>query len=79
GDEFLLAVHADGNEAGERVTRWLAQLAAPARAGDPPVRASAGAAGYRPGDDLREAYRRADAAMYRAKYAGGGRLLRAED
>lgn len=79
GDEFLLAVHADGNEAGERVTRWLAQLAAPARAGDPPVQASAGAAGYRPGDDLREAYRRADAAMYRAKHAGGGRLLRAED
>ncbi len=75
GDEFLLAVHAEHGEACARLRRWLAVLAAPADPDDPALHASAGGASYRSGADLRELYRRADAAMYRAKYAGGARLL----
>lgn len=75
GDEFLLAVHAEHAEACARLRRWLGALAEPANPGDPALHASAGGASYRAGTDLRELYRRADAAMYRAKYAGGARLL----
>lgn len=73
GDEFLLAVQGQHEAACGRLRQWLAGLAAEGAA--MPLRASAGGAAYRPGEDLRELYRRADAAMYRAKYAGGARLL----
>lgn len=75
GDEFLLVVHASHDAACARFRDWLGRLAAPGNPADPPVKASAGGADYRPGEDLRELYRRADAAMYRAKAAGGARLL----
>lgn len=74
GDEFLLAVHADHAVACQRLRQWLAALAA-GEGGNIPLNASAGGADYRHGEDLRDAYRRADAAMYRAKAAGGARLL----
>lgn len=74
GDEFVLAVHASPEVACGRLRRWLAALATEGD-GQMPLKASAGGATYRPGEDLREVYRRADAAMYRAKYAGGARLL----
>lgn len=75
GDEFLLAVHDSHEVACRRLREWLERLAGPGDPADPPLSASAGAAGYRPGEDLRELYRRADTAMYRAKAAGGARLL----
>ncbi|AHY57661.1 GGDEF domain-containing protein [Stenotrophomonas rhizophila] len=74
GDEFVLAVHASHAVACVRLRHWLAVLAAD-NGEQTPLKASAGGAAYRPGEDLREVYRRADAAMYRAKYAGGARLL----
>jgi len=74
GDEFVLAVHASHAVACVRLRHWLAVLAADSGE-QMPLKASAGGAAYRPGEDLREVYRRADAAMYRAKYAGGARLL----
>lgn len=73
GDEFVLAVHASHEVACARLRRWL-QAMAGIVGEEIPLKASAGGAGYRPGEDLRELYRRADAAMYRAKYAGGARL-----
>ncbi|WP_312237674.1 GGDEF domain-containing protein [Stenotrophomonas sp.] len=73
GDEFVLAVHAGHEVACERLRRWL-QTMEGSVGEEIPLKASAGGAGYRPGEDLRELYRRADAAMYRAKYAGGARL-----
>lgn len=74
GDQFVLGVHASHAVACVRLRHWLASLAA--EGGEQtPLKASAGGAAYRPGEDLREVYRRADSAMYRAKYAGGARLL----
>ncbi|WP_305804257.1 GGDEF domain-containing protein [Stenotrophomonas sp. YIM B06876] len=78
GDEFLVGVHAEHHIATAKLRQWLAALEQPRRAEDPPVQASAGWAAYRPGEDLRGFYARADAAMYRAKYAGG-RQLQGED
>jgi diguanylate cyclase (GGDEF)-like protein len=75
GDEFLLAVHARHDVACARMRSWLDRLAEPAGGAEMPLKASAGGSGYRPGEDLRELYRRADAAMYRAKSAGGAQLL----
>jgi len=74
GDEFVLAVHASHAVACVRLRHWLAVLAADSGE-QMPLKASADGAAYRPGEDLREVYRRADSAMYRAKYAGGARLL----
>lgn len=79
GDEFLLAVHARHDVACDRLRSWLDRLAEPVAGTEPPLKASAGGAGYRPGEDLRELYRRADTAMYRAKSAGGARLLCEDD
>ncbi len=73
GDEFVLAVHAGHEVACERLRRWL-QTMEGSVGEEIPLKASAGGADYRPGEDLRELYQRADAAMYRAKYAGGARL-----
>ncbi|MCF7750508.1 GGDEF domain-containing protein [Bacillus subtilis subsp. subtilis] len=75
GDEFVLGVHASHQEACARLRRWLVAMATAGGEEEIPLKASAGGAAYRPGEDLREVYRRADAAMYRAKVAGGARLL----
>ena len=73
GDEFLVGVHDAPPEANAKVERWLEQLAAADR--DVQVRASVGCAPYRPGEDAMRLYREADAAMYRAKQAGGRKLV----
>lgn len=79
GDEFLLVVQAGHEVACERLRRWLARLDQAGGNGAMPLKVSAGGAAYRPGEDLRGLYQRADAAMYRAKYAGGARLLCEDD
>ena len=74
GDEFVLCVHDSLAGSNARVQRWLDTLAAP-RVDGPQVRASAGCAQYRPGLDAMQLHREADAAMYRAKASGGGKLV----
>ena len=74
GDEFVLCVHDGLVAANANVQRWLDALATP-RTDRPQVRASAGCAQYRPGLDAMELHREADAAMYRAKASGGGKLV----
>ena len=73
GDEFLVGVHDTLPVANARVEGWLEQLSASDR--DVQVRASVGCAPYRPGEDAMRLYREADAAMYRAKAAGGRKLV----
>lgn len=74
GDEFLLGIHADSGVAMDRVRLWIEVLARPEK-GILPVHVSVGAADLEPGIEAAELYRRADAAMYRAKFAGGRRLV----
>jgi diguanylate cyclase (GGDEF)-like protein len=74
GDEFLLGLHADPRIAFDRIRVWIDLLGRPSEDG-PPVLVSVGAALAEPGLDADALYRRADAAMYRAKAAGGSRLL----
>lgn len=73
GDEFLVGMHADPDVAMDRARAWIEVLARPF-SGGLPVFVSAGCAAWEPGVDTGELYRRADAAMYRAKAAGGRRL-----
>lgn len=74
GDEFLLGLHADSVVALDRVKVWMQVLES--AAGDAPaVYASIGAASLEAGVDASTLYQRADAAMYRAKFAGGGRIV----
>lgn len=74
GDEFLLGLHGPAETVVARVRRWLADLARPA--GDrPALQASAGCAHFQPGMDPAALYRDADAAMYEAKFSGGGHLV----
>ena len=73
GDEFLVGVHDTLPAANAKVEDWLEQLSASDR--DVQVRASVGCAPYRPGEDAMRLYREADAAMYRAKAAGGRKLV----
>lgn len=74
GDEFLLCVHEPMHAASLKVEAWLAKLAGP-RVDGIPVRVSAGCAEFRPGLDAISLYRQADAEMYKAKAAGGSRLV----
>jgi diguanylate cyclase (GGDEF)-like protein len=74
GDEFVMGVHDTLANSNAKVQRWLDALAAP-RVDGPQVRASAGCAQYRPGLDAMQLHREADAAMYRAKASGGGKLV----
>lgn len=73
GDEFLLGLHADPAIAMDRVRAWIEVLARPAD-GLRPVQVSAGCAALARDERPAELYRHADAAMYRAKAAGGQRL-----
>jgi diguanylate cyclase (GGDEF)-like protein len=74
GDEFLICVCASVHDASPKVDAWLAELAGRQVDGIP-VRVSAGCAAFRPGLDALSLYREADAAMYKAKAAGGSQLV----
>ncbi|MCI4568185.1 GGDEF domain-containing protein [Lysobacter sp. CFH 32150] len=74
GDEFLLCMHEALPVANAKVQRWLDDLAAPGEDGIV-IRISAGCAHYQPGLTAMALYREADAAMYVAKAAGGGKLV----
>lgn len=78
GDEFLLGVHAREDEATLKLNQWLSMLEHD-DSGEAPLYVSAGCASWRQGQDAASLYRLADAAMYRAKFAGGRRLLRDVD
>jgi diguanylate cyclase (GGDEF)-like protein len=73
GDEFVLGLHADPQIAIDRLRLWTEVLARPES--EEPVLASVGAAILQGGETGAQLHRRADAAMYRAKAAGGSRLL----
>lgn len=73
GDEFLIGMHADQAVARDRI-ELLVRVLAQAQEQTPAVRVSVGAAVWEPGLDAGELYRRADAAMYTAKSAGGRRV-----
>lgn len=74
GDEFLIGVHAPEHEAALKLNQWLSGLEQ-APDGQIPVHASAGCAVCRAGEPASALYRRADAAMYRAKFSGGRQLV----
>ncbi len=74
GDEFLLVLHDPLPDAMLRLTDWMQGLATPDEA-IMPVKISVGCAKWRPGEDATQLYRRADRAMYDAKFAGGGQLV----
>ena len=74
GDEFLICIHDTAASANRRVQSWLDELAMP-RADGIPIRVSVGCAQHRPGTDVMQLYREADAAMYAAKAQGGGQLV----
>lgn len=73
GDEFAVladsSVTASGEVLAERLRAAVAQVGRPAG-----VTASVGVAEVEPGDDVEDLMHRADAAMYRAKTAGGNRV-----
>lgn len=68
GDEFIILMDGTGRDAAALCTRILGKLKGHSVC---PVSFSAGVAQFRPGDDLSDVTRRADAAMYRAKESGG--------
>ena len=70
GDEFMIGFRSDVGEILSRISEWLDALAAT----EPPLQASVGLASLRPGLSAQGLYREADAAMYRAKQAGGHRI-----
>lgn len=74
GDEFMLGLHADHAIAVDRIRAWIGALARPAP-GHAAIHVSAGAAEMASGLDAADLYKRGDAAMYRAKFAGGCRLM----
>jgi diguanylate cyclase (GGDEF)-like protein len=73
GDEFAVlagtSVSWSGEQLAERLRSAVAAIGAPAG-----VTASVGVAEVEPGDDAEDLLHRADAAMYRAKSAGGNRV-----
>ena len=73
GDEFMLGLHAEHAIAIDRIEAWIDVLARPGEGGTP-ILVSAGAATMATGMESADLYRRADAAMYQAKFAGGRRL-----
>ncbi len=75
GDEFLMGLHLEAVEACARVEDWRVHLEMPEGQAVRPLHLSAGAAVHLPGEERALLYRRADAAMYRAKFGGGRRLV----
>ncbi|WP_022972543.1 GGDEF domain-containing protein [Xanthomonas maliensis] len=75
GDEFLIGVHASEEDATLKLNQWLSLLECEDGV-EAPLHVSAGCAVYTDGLEATELYRRADAAMYRAKFSGGRRLVR---
>jgi diguanylate cyclase (GGDEF)-like protein len=73
GDEFVVGLHLPIEAAIALLDALLHEL----RSGDTPVRLSAGVAQWQAGEEVDALYRRADELMYRVKFSGGGRLLRA--
>ena len=73
GDEFAVLAAAPSPEGAEAVAHRVRQAVSDA-CGDRGVRASVGVTAVLPGDDVHELLSRADAAMYRAKAAGGDRV-----
>ena len=78
GDEFLILLRDTPPSSIERISAWLQDLAAPA-VEQLPIRVSVGCASLRPGEDASQLYRRADQAMYDAKFSGGGKLVWHDD
>lgn len=74
GDEFLIGVHAPEHEATLKLNQWLSMLEQDT-SGEAPLYVSAGCAMHRAGESATDLYRRADMAMYRAKFSGGRRLV----
>ncbi|SEK49046.1 diguanylate cyclase (GGDEF) domain-containing protein [Pseudoxanthomonas sp. GM95] len=74
GDEFLIGLHLEVGEACARVEAWRLALEQGDEDDQQPVFLSAGVAAHHHGEDSQTLYRRADAAMYRAKFGGGRRL-----
>jgi len=74
GDEFLLGVFDEPEPARERVSHWLQLLASGRQDGHVGVLVSAGCAALG-GEDAMALYNHADAAMYRAKFSGGHRMV----
>lgn len=74
GDEFLIGLRDPLPEALDRLTAWVEALTR-ADGDEQPVQISAGCAALRPGEDAMQLYRRADAAMYNAKFDGGSKVF----
>ncbi len=68
-------MHAREDEATLKLNQWLSMLERE-DGEEAPLHLSAGSAVCEQGVDATELYRRADAAMYRAKFSGGRRLVR---
>jgi diguanylate cyclase (GGDEF)-like protein len=73
GDEFAVLAAISVSWSGEQLAERLRQAVAAAGAAAG-VTASVGVAEVEPGDDVEDLLHRADAAMYRAKSAGGNRV-----
>lgn len=74
GDEFLVGIQDDSAAAQARLRGWLDAMGLGV-AGRARVYASVGCAVLQPGQDAAQLYRHADAAMYQAKFSGGGRVV----
>lgn len=73
GDEFLIGMHVDIEQAEPIVQAWIDALTQFPQ----PMRASVGITGWVATDSAQDVYRKADAAMYAAKFGGGQRIMRA--
>jgi diguanylate cyclase (GGDEF)-like protein len=79
GEEFAALLAGETTDGAHRVAESIGAAASAARAGSHPrFTASAGVAVMRPAEDLPQAIRRADSALYRAKREGRDRVCLAE-